>query len=312
MNDKQCNVLILGHGEMGRTMKMLLAPHHSVTIWDRNLENWTENIPLEEAARDQDFILFTLPTNPHQELAQRVMDAAPEDCMCLSIAKGLDEEGRTPAEIFQQVFAGRRRYGLIYGPMIAEELQVGRSGYAMFGCAEQADYERVKALYQHSNLYLQYTSDIKGISWAVILKNVFVPLLGAADELALGDNMRGYLLTTVLAELNAIVELMGGRQGTAFTVAGLGDLVTTATSDGSHHRQIGHDLVRGQFENIGGSGVNIRGEGIHTLSMVDKHHLFETDRFPLYCLMRDIANDPKDIGEKFSAYLVKQFNKAIP
>lgn len=296
-------VLILGHGEMGRAIETLLDGRNTIRIWERDLETWEESMPLEDAAAEQDFVVFALPTNPHDELAGRLSRVAGPDTVILSIAKGLDEDGRTPAQVFAAHFDDRIPHGLIYGPMIAEDLAAGRPGFGMLGMPEDVDPKPVLDLFAGTGLHLKHTTDIPGISWSVILKNVYVPLLGAADALELGDNMRGFLVTRALEELDRIVQLMGGRAGTAYTVAGLGDLVTTATSSGSHHRQIGHDLVAGRFDRVQGEGVNIRGEGIHTLRMVAEHGLFDADDFPLFRTMQEVMSDPEDIGGRLRRFL---------
>ena len=65
----------------------------------------------------------------------------------------------------------------------------------------------------------------------MILKNVYAMVFGMADELELGDNVRGFLATATLQELDRIVLHQGGLPGTPYHLAGLGDLITTATSD---------------------------------------------------------------------------------
>ena len=49
-----------------------------------------------------------------------------QNSLCLSIAKGLDETGRTAAQVFEHVFNSKHHYGVVYSPMIAEELRAGR------------------------------------------------------------------------------------------------------------------------------------------------------------------------------------------
>ncbi len=78
-----------------------------------------------------------------------------------------------------------------------------------------------------------------------MLKNVYAILFGVADGLELGDNMRGYLATAAMHELERIVAGLGGSAGAAHRLAGLGDLITTATSKGSHHHELGRRLARG-------------------------------------------------------------------
>jgi glycerol-3-phosphate dehydrogenase (NAD(P)+) len=285
-------VLLLGHGAMGRAMEHLLAPRHEIRIWDRDLDTWEETLDLEAVAPGQDAIIFALPTQPHGELAGRVAAVIGADTICLSIAKGLDEEGRTPTEILASELGAEHPHAVIYGPMIARDLQAGRAGFAMLGAPDRAVFERASRLFSGSPLHLEHSDDITGVSWAVILKNLYVPLIGAADELQLGDNVRGFLVCEILRELDAVCRGFGARAGTAYTVAGLGDLVTTATSESSHHRGIGADLAAGRVDRMAGEGVNIRGEGVHTLTMIERHGLVDIDAYPLMALMRSMLDAP--------------------
>ncbi len=301
------SVLVLGHGEMGRSMEHLLTGRHTLTFWERNQQDGSENIPLEEAAAGKDFVIFALPAIPHAELATRVRAHIPDHCVCLSIAKGLDDQGRTPAAVLTANLGSAGRFGMLYGPMIAEELRAGRPGFADLGTTQADVFERSRKLFAGVPLYLRHTTDVTGISWAVILKNVYVPLLGAAEEAGLGDNARGFLATSALEEIARIIESMGGRRATAYGLAGLGDLVTTATSAGSSHRRIGRDLVHCAPDDTCGTGMNIHSEGIHTLTMVQRFGLIDLASFPLMRLVRDIVNEPRDVAGKFRPFLDASF-----
>lgn len=307
MPSQRYRVLILGHGAMGRSMETLLGPRHELEIWDRNLETWEENIPLEEAARERDAVLFTLPAKPHAELAERIRPQLAADCICLTIAKGLDDSARTPAEIFTEYLGGTVPWGVLYGPMIARELQAGRPGFALLASRAARCLERGRELFAGSPLYLDASDDVIGASWSVILKNVYVPLIGAADGLELGDNMRGFLVAEILAEIDCIAAELGGRPGTAYSLAGLGDLVTTATSASSHHRRIGADLAAGRTDRMGASGANIRGEGIHTIRVLQERHRLDADTFPLLRLMRSVLETPDRIPALLQRHLAERF-----
>lgn len=291
-------VLLLGHGAMGRAMEHLLAPRHEIQVWDRDLETWEETLDLEAVAPGQDFIIFALPTQPHGELAGRVAAVIGPETICLTIAKGLDREGRAPCEILASALGPEHPYGVIYGPMIARDLQQGRAGFAMLGASDPDGFARAAGLLSGSPLHVEHSDDVTGVSWAAILKNLYVPLIGAADELELGDNVRGFLVCEILRELDAVCRGFGGRAGTAYTVAGLGDLVTTATSESSHHRGIGADLAAGRVDRMAGEGVNIRGEGVHTLDMIERHGLVNIDRYPLMALMRAMFDAPDAAAER--------------
>lgn len=291
-------ILLLGHGAVGRAFEHLLGERHDLAIWDRDLDTREETIDLESTVGDREFIFFALPTNPHEEMARRIARLVSPDCICLSIAKGLDEAGRPPFRILDAELPGSQPRGFIYGPMIAHDLQQGRAGFAMLGTANEVVYRRVAALFAGTPLHLAHSDDVPGCSWAVIGKNLYAPLIGAADALALGDNVRGFLVCAILAELDDLCRAMGGRAGSAYTVAGLGDLVTTATSESSHHRRIGADLASGRTDRMSGAGVNIRGEGVHALAMIERHGLLEVDRYPFMALVRNMLAEPARAADR--------------
>jgi len=293
---EQFRVLILGHGEMGRAMEYLLSERQQVDIWDKYPQDDLQSVQLEEAAPLADIVLFCLPVNPHREIAEYIAPLLKPGCLCLSIAKGLDEAGQTAAQIFADSLASQQLYALLYGPMISEEIRAGRYAFAQLGCANIDSYQIIRELYQETRLYIEYTADITGISWSVILKNVYAMVFGMADELQLGDNMRGYLAVAALRELDQIVLSMGGQAGSPYHLAGLGDLITTATSEDSHHHELGRKLARGETQGI-------EGEGVHTLAMVSQHKLLREADYPLFYLIHDIVTAPHDVQQRINAYL---------
>ena len=289
-------VLILGYGEMGHAMEYLLAARHDVRIWNMGAVVKDSKATLEEEVAEAQVLLFCLPVNPHHEIASRIAPHLATGSLCLSIAKGLDESGRTAAQVFERVFGGRHHYGVVYGPMISEEIRMGRHAFADAVLSDAADFEVMHSLFRGSTLVCQQASDMHGRSWSVILKNVYAIMFGVADELKLGDNMRGHLMVAAIAELSRIAQSFGGQAHTPYSYAGLGDLLTTATSADSHHHMLGRRLVLGDWSNISG-------EGVHTLRMVEKYRLFDWRGYPLFSLVRDIVTAPETLNELVEDYL---------
>jgi len=293
--NESTNVLILGYGEMGHAMESLLVNYHIIDIWDKFPQAGFHSVTLEDCVPRADIIIFCLPVNPHREVVEQINPLLAEKTICLSIAKGLDENGQTAAQIFEQVLHNRP-YALLYGPMISEEIRAGRYAFAQVGCKDEIVYQQICSLFSKTKLFTKQTNDIAGISWSVILKNVYAMVFGMADELRLGDNMRGFLMVAALHELEQIVMQMGGKPASPFHLAGLGDLVTTATSEDSHHHELGKMLARDETSNI-------TGEGVHTLQMVEKHHLLNTAVFPLLFLIQQIVKQPGQAAQKIDAFI---------
>jgi glycerol-3-phosphate dehydrogenase (NAD(P)+) len=289
-------VLILGYGEMGHAMEHLLSARHDVRIWNLGTVVKGRHTTLEQETAEAQVILFCLPVNPHREIAVRVAPWLAKDSLCLTIAKGLDESGQTAAQIFDDVFGGRHRYGVVYGPMISEELRDGKHGFADAVLSDTADFETLQSLFRGTRLVCQQASDMHGRSWSVILKNVYAILFGVSDQLELGKNMRGHLMVAAIAELSGIVQSFGGKAHTPDSYAGLGDLVTTGTSEDSHHHTLGRKLALGDWSDISG-------EGVHTLRMVEKFHLFEWRAYPLFTLAHDIVTAPESLHDSVEVYL---------
>ena len=300
MSADNIRVLVLGYGEMGHAMEFLLGQRVQLDIWEKFPQPDFASVYLEAAAPDADIVLFCLPVNPHREVVEAIAPLLKPDCICLSIAKGLDEAGQTAAQIFAAVLGERQPCALLYGPMISEEIRAGRYAFGQVGCRTEGLYARVRGLFAGTRLFTEYTSDITGISWSVILKNVYAMVFGMADELRLGDNMRGYLAVASLHELDQIVRAMGGRSGSPFHLAGLGDLIATATSDESHHHQLGRMLARGET-------AGIEGEGVHTLAMVSRHRLLPEAHYPLFHLVHEMVSDPRDARTRIDAFLQRRY-----
>jgi glycerol-3-phosphate dehydrogenase (NAD(P)+) len=284
-------ILIVGHGEMGQAMEYLLAPRHAVTIWHR-----ASGEDLATAVRGAAAVIFAVPATPLFDLAARLRPALAAATLCISFSKGIDDAGRLPYQALPAALGPAQPLALLYGPMIAEEIRAARPAFAALGATGESTRALVTALFSGSALSLQPTDDLAGISWCAVLKNVYAMLFGAADELGLGDNTRGYLAQACTREMQRICVAQGGRADTAYGLAGLGDLLTTATSRGSSHNALGHRLARGDVSSL-------RAEGWHSLQMIEHFRLLDAADFPLLALMQRIAARPQDCRARFAAHL---------
>ena len=301
MHEYNRKILVIGYGEMGHAMEFLLGGRCELGFHDILPMDGHVSVELESAAARADYVIYCVPVAPLAALAERVVAVLNDASISLSVAKGLDDRGRPAARIFQDVYAGRYAYAVLYGPMISEEIRAGRAAFAQVGVSRAGVYERIAALFAGSGLALEYSADIHGISWSSVLKNVYALLFGVADELGLGDNVRGYLAVAVQAEMARIVVQMGGCESSARQLAGLGDLVTTATSAGSHHHELGRLLARGEHEEL-------RGEGLHTLEMVRTLDLIDTGAYPLFRLVQELLEEPGSIEARMHALLLQAGN----
>lgn len=283
--ESQKQVLVLGFGEMGRAMQALLGTRARVLVWQRRDAEATQT--LAQTAATSDVIVFCVPTRAHDVLSRQIGESVRAATICVSIAKGLDTTGRTAVEIFNATLRQRCDVGFLYGPMIAEELQRDRAGFADVSASSAAARASLHGLFDGSALILRDSDDAIGASWCAVLKNVYAVLFGCVDELALGDNVRGLLAVTAVDELTRLLPKLGGDGATARRFAGLGDLITTATSANSHHHALGRAIARGTQSALSGEAVN-------TVAILQSHPRFALSTFPLLCLAADCILRPTE------------------
>ena len=290
------SILVIGYGEVGHAMEYLLGARYPLQFWDIRPVTGHATVELEVAASQANVVIFSVPVSPLEELARRVLPCLREDSIAFTVAKGLDDKGHPAPAIFREVYGDRHDYAVLYGPMIAEEIMQGRPAFAQVGCSRPEVYAPVDALFAGTVLHLEYSDDVLGIAWSSLLKNVYAMLFGAADELELGDNVRGYLAVAAIREMAAIVPAMGGEAATVIQLAGLGDLMTTATSYSSHHHELGRRLARGEYPDR-------PSEGVHTLAMVRQWQLLDTQQFPLFSLAERLLGEPAQTERQLREFL---------
>jgi len=92
-----------------------------------------------------------------------------------------------------------------------------------------------------------YTSpDVVGVQLGGALKNVIALAAGILVGLELGFNTQAALITRGLAEMARLGEAMGADPLTFAGLAGMGDLLLTATGTLSRNRSLGIELARGR------------------------------------------------------------------
>jgi glycerol-3-phosphate dehydrogenase (NAD(P)+) len=114
----------------------------------------------------------------------------------------------------------------------------------------------------HSRRLRIYSSDdLTGVEVGGAVKNVIAIAAGISDGLGFGESARAALVTRGLAEMTRLG--WGGRPETFAGLAGLGDLVLTATSGLSRNRRLGQALRPGEPRGGAGDGHGRGGRSHH-------------------------------------------------
>jgi glycerol-3-phosphate dehydrogenase (NAD(P)+) len=124
--------------------------------------------------------------------------------------------------------------------------------------------EAVQQTFANPRFRVYSSDDVVGVELAGALKNVIAIAAGIVDGLGYGQNTVAALITRGLAEIARLGVALGGRPETFSGLAGLGDLVLTATGDLSRNRKLGRALGLGKSLEVAVRETVMVAEGVRT------------------------------------------------
>jgi glycerol-3-phosphate dehydrogenase (NAD(P)+) len=183
---------------------------------------------------------------PAQQVRRVVRGLPPASAPLVIGAKGLEQA--TGLRLSQVVAEERpgQPVAALSGPSFA--LEVGRNlPTAVTIAADEPGLAATLAERLASLTFRPYPSDdLLGVELAGALKNVIAIAAGVTMGKGLGENARASLITRGLAEMGRLAQALGARRETLMGLAGLGDLLLTATSLTSRNTSFGHALACGR------------------------------------------------------------------
>jgi glycerol-3-phosphate dehydrogenase (NAD(P)+) len=112
-----------------------------------------------------------------------------------------------------------------------------------------------------------YTNtDIEGVELCGAVKNIIALAAGISTGLGYGDNARAALITRGMAEITRLGTAMGCNERTFSGLAGMGDLIVTATSRHSRNNRCGQLIGEGVPPKEAIARIGMVVEGINALS----------------------------------------------
>jgi glycerol-3-phosphate dehydrogenase (NAD(P)+) len=199
----------------------------------------------------------------------------------VSATKGLEHDSlaRMSQVIAECVRSGPAapRVAALSGPSFARELASGDPTAVVVASEDAAVAAEVQEEFSGPTLRLYTNPDVAGVEICGASKNVIAIAAGVCTGLGFGANTSAALITRGLAEMTRLCIAAGGSRDTPAGLAGLGDLILTATGSLSRNRTVGIELGKGRPLAEILAGMRMVAEGVGTtaamLALARRYHI---------------------------------------
>ena len=151
------------------------------------------------------------------------------------------------------------------GPTHAEEVAIDLPTTIVSASPDVEAAQFVQEVFSNSVMRVYTNEDIKGVELSGAMKNVIALGVGISTGLGYGDNARAALITRGIAEIARLGVAMGCNVHTFAGLAGIGDLIVTATSMHSRNNRAGILIGKGETPEQAVKEVGMVVEGMNAL-----------------------------------------------
>jgi len=309
---KEGKAAIIGSGSFGTALSILIAQNTDVLLYTRSQkiadainstgknnghelsDRITATTDIEQVCSECQVIFPVVPSRYMRDTIRAFAPYLYPTHILIHATKGFDLTGveeenlldedisrsqiRTMSEVITQE-SSVVRVGCLSGPNLAKEIMEGQPTATVIASEYDEVIELGRSYLAGARFYVFGTHDIIAAEMAGALKNIIAIGSGMLTGLGLGKNIQGMLITRGLNEMIHLGKAMGAGYKAFLGTAGIGDLVTTATSPDSRNFQTGHRLSQGEsLEQVITSSTELA-EGLRTMKIV--HQLINHYRLKL-------------------------------
>lgn len=288
------NIAVLGAGTWGIALAVMLAEQHRVTVWsalEHELDELGKNrhhpnlpeasiIPdeiafekdIKSALQDKDIVLFAVPSPFVRSTARLAAPFITEKQIVVDVAKGIESDTLfTMSQVIESELNNDKiKVIALSGPTHAEEVALGLPTAIVAAGKEESVVQEVCKTFSTDYMRVYANDDILGVELCGAIKNVIALAAGISAGLGYGDNAKAALITRGATEMARLGLAMGCKVQTFAGLAGVGDLIVTATSVHSRNNRCGMLIGQGKKTDEAVRQVGMVVEGINALEAVMK------------------------------------------
>lgn len=321
---------VLGAGTWGMALaRMLCVSGNEVTVWsalEREIDEFSAtrrhpNLPgmvipeallftkdIAQVCRDKEILLFAVPSPFVRGTARKAAPYIKNDQIIVDVAKGIEADTLfTMTQIIADELKNPAvKLVALSGPTHAEEVAKDLPTTIVSACADMAAAERVQRVFGNTCMRVYTNDDVLGVELCGAMKNIMALGSGVALGLGYGDNTKAALITRGMAEITRLGTAMGCSSQTFYGLAGIGDLIVTATSVHSRNNRCGLLLGQGVAPADAIRQVGMVVEGINALPAAMKLARKYRVEMPIVAAVNAVVNENADPREAVAKLMQRE------
>ena len=202
---------------------------------------------INKIAQLYDTLIFVTPS-PYLKTHLKRLKTRIRDKFIITAIKGIvPDDNLCCSEYFHKVFSvPYSNIACIGGPSHAEEVAMERLSYLTIGCEDRDKAQAFADIISSNFIKTKVSTDVLGIEYSSVLKNVYAIAAGICSGLKYGDNFQAVLMSNAMQEMQRfLTSVRPMEQRSIIDSVYLGDLLVTGYSNFSRNRTFGTMIGKG-------------------------------------------------------------------
>ena len=211
-----------------------------------DIDRITFSSDLNYVAKNSDTLIFVTPS-PYLKGHLKKLKTSLKNKLIVTAVKGIvPDDNVTVSQYFHQTFGvPEDQLACIGGPSHAEEVALDRLCYLTIGCRSSVNGGHIASLLASKSVKTTVSSDIEGIEYSSVLKNVYAICAGICHGLKKGDNFQSVLVSKAIQEMERFLQAIVPANRRISNSVYMGDLLVTMYSNFSRNRVFGTMIGNG-------------------------------------------------------------------
>ena len=193
-----------------------------------------------------DTLVFVTPSPYLKNHLKKLKTRIREKFIVTAIKGIVPDENLVCSEYFHHVYdVPYENLACIGGPSHAEEVALERLSYLTVGCTDIEKARSFTQLLSSNYIKTKTSTDVIGIEYSSVLKNVYAIAAGICSGLKYGDNFQAVLMSNAVQEMSRFLSVISPLDRNVYDSVYLGDLLVTGYSNFSRNRVFGTMIGKG-------------------------------------------------------------------